>query len=800
MKPSGHPYGHFQAGGSEFVVTRPDTPRAFDNFLWNDSIQSNVWQTGVGYCDYQIGDEEGVQLFSGVGRTCDVEVFGRQHLMSRLIYVRDNETGEFWNVGWEPVRKPAEDFSCTHGLGYTIISSRNSGIDGRFRIFVPLGTDPVELWTIGVANASDRPRSLSLFVYSQIEFKYKWGFDSYGSAIYRSVRFDEALNAVIASKHPYLKPHGHLTAFFAADRPIDAYDGSQEKFLGVYNSLQSPAAVERGRLGNSRGTFEATIAALQFDIALVPGEEREVNIVLGVVDAEEAIGRLKDRYLRDMENDLRELKESRTALFERNRVSTPDANMDALINHWSRQANLFGSRWCRWGYMGYRDIVQQGYGIAGIDGARTRRILLDALGRQYANGLAIRGWNPVDVKQYSDSALWLAFTLCAYLRESGDLALLGEKVPFYDGGEASVREHVDKALDFLEGNKGSHGLCLIKFGDWNDSLTSVGKEGRGESVWLSQAYVEAMRQMAALALFLGEKDKAQGYLDRGLRMKDTVNDQAWDGEWYLRCFDDEGQPVGSKVNDQASIFMETQCWALISGLADKRRAEALIASMDERLGTDLGYLLLAPTYTRLEERVGRISSMEPGIAENGTIYSHLNAWMIMGLLRLGMADKAYELFKKISPAYCGEEGDPKRLAVPYMYANSYSGPDHHNKPFEMEYTWITGSVAWFGTIIPGEMLGVDADYEGLRIKPCIPSSWKECSLVRRWRGADYHVVIRNPSGLQGGGIDLVIDGRKMKGNLVPAFADGNLHEVCVTLVEVEAKDPAEAGQASPICD
>lgn len=785
MSGAEYPSGYFQADGTEFVVTRPDTPRAFDNFLWNDSIQSNVWQTGVGYCDYQIGEEEGIQLFSGVGRTCDVEVFGRQHLMNRLIYIRDNETGEFWNLGWEPVCKPVEDFRCVHGLGYTTITSVYAGIEGSFRVFVPLGKDPVELWTISLKNLSGRKRSISLFTYCQLEFRYKWGFDSYGSAIYRNVLFDAGLDAVIATKHPYLKPHDHLTAFLTADRPIDAFDGSQEIFLGLYKGLHSPAAIERGRLSGSSGSFEATIAALQFDLALEAGETSKTNVMLGVVDGKQGIPQLKKRYLYSMDTHLENLRSARMALSAANGIRTPDKRMDALVNHWARQANLFGSVWCRWGYMGFRDIVQHGYGIAAVDSGRTRKIILEALKRQYSNGLALRGWNPVDTKPYSDSALWLSFTLCAYLRESGDFSLLDEQVPYYDEGSASVMDHVDAALDFLESNKGSHGLCLIKFGDWNDSLTSVGKEGRGESVWLSQAYVEATRQLAALAEHLGWQDKAMTYLDRSRRMADAINTHAWDGGWYVRCFDDDGKPVGTRTDSQARIFMETQCWALISGIADEGRVKAILASMDELLGTDLGYLILAPTYTSPEARVGRISSMEPGIAENGTVYSHLNAWMILGLLRQGMADKAYELFRKIAPACQEGKGGVKAEAVPYMFANCHFGPDHRNKPFQMEYTWITGSVAWFCTVIPEEMIGVRAEFGGLRIRPCLPSTWKECSIHRHWRGAAYRIVIRNPSGLQSGKVELRIDGRSHAGDLVPSFSDGGSHEVEATLVPLD---------------
>lgn len=778
-----HKYGHFNASGDEFIVTTPDTPRAFDNFLWNDAIFSNVWQTGVGYCDYQINGTEGVQLFSGIGRTCDIEVFGRGHLMNRLIYVRDNDTGEFWNIGWEPVRKAYEKFECVHGLGYTIISSTTNAVKSSFRIFVPAGNDPVELWTLTLACAGPKKRNLSVFMYSQVEFKYKWGFDSYGSAIYRSVVFNKKENALVATKHPYCKPHNYLTAFFAADTTINAFDGSMDAFVGLYNTLQAPQAVVRGACSNADGTFEATVAAMQFDVQLDARSAKTINVIVGITDDAAKMCGVKAKYFGKFDACLAELKRAKSTMVARNSIHTPDDHMNKLLNNWVKQATLFGATWCRWGYMGYRDIVQQGLGVAVMEPARTRKIIVEALKHQYKNGLAVRGWNPVDTKPYSDSAMWLAFTLIAYLKETHDLALLDEKVAYFDGGQASVLEHIEKALDFLENNKGSHELCLIKFGDWNDSLTSVGKDGRGESVWLSQAYAEAMRQMAELADHLKNPSKRREYLDRRRRIIAAVNANAWDGAWYKRCYDDEGKPVGSQVNHQASMFMEPQCWALVAGIADAERAQTLIQSMNAKLWTEVGYLLLTPTYRQIEDRVGRISSMEPGIAENGTIYSHLNIWMILGLLRYGMADQAYELFKCVSPGYYHSATDPKHRVVPFQYANSYFGPDHKNNKFQMEFTWITGSVAWFNNVFLQEMLGAQAEYDGLRLNPCIPSTWEQCEVLRHFRGAEYQITIHNPLHIQKGKLAVIVDGAKFDGALLPVFGDGRKHIVDVTLTK-----------------
>lgn len=778
----GSAYGHFNSDGSEFIINNPRTPRAFDNFLWNHAIFSNVQQTGVGYADYQVGTQEAVQLLTGVGRICDFDVFGRDHLMNRLFYVRDQVSGEYWTVNGEPVWNKLESFECRHGLGYTIITSISMGVEAVFRIFVPPGNDPVELWTLTLTNRSASTRRLSLFAYNQFQFKFKWGFDSYGDMIFRAAVFCADQNAVVASKHPHRRPHNFLKGFLTADAPIVAFDGTRDAFVGPYHTLQNPEAVVRGYCSDTPGSADATIGAAQFDLELAPGVSKEINLILGATDEVDNIEGFRKKYFGKFARFFSELKLANANLLARNRVQTPDGHFDRMLNGWIRQATHFGATWCRWGWNGYRDIVQHGLGVVTFAPARTRAILLEALQYQFQSGLALRGWNPVDEKPYSDSALWLVFTLVAYLKETGDFALLDSEVPFYDGGLATVRQHIDRALDFLEKNKGAHRLILIKFGDWNDSLTAVGREGRGESVWLSEAYAEAMHQMAELAAFIKDPAAEADYKSRYDRIKAAINQEAWDGGWYVRCFDDRGEPVGSHRNVQGQIFIEAQAWALIAGIADESRREHLLRSCDEKLLTDLGYALLAPSFKTPDDRIGRISCIEPGTCENGTIYSHTNIWMILGLLKCGQPNKAYELLRRILPGYySGAPDDPKRECLPYVPANCYFGPDHRNNPFQMEFTWVTGSVAWFNHVLLQYVIGARAEFDGLRIDPKLPSVWEECHVERLYRGATYRVTLRNPHGLQQGRLELHLDGRLISGNVLPPSTPGCQHTVVATL-------------------
>ncbi len=759
-----HPYGHFNDDGSEFIITDPKTPRAFDNFLWNDVIFSSVLQTGTGFIDYQIGDTEAIQLLTGVGRTCDLEVFGRDGLMSRLIYIRDNETGEYWNVNWEPVKKEYEYYRCRHGLGYSIIESATNGIHATFRIFIPKGNDPVELWTLELENKSDKKRDLSVFVYNQFMFSYKWGFNSYGDMLFRTSYFNHEQNAMIAAKKPHIAPHNYLTSYLTTNKEVVSYDGSRDFFVGQYNSLNEPEAVINGKCTNTQGASDATIGAIHMDISLEPSEKDKIEMILGVTDKEEHITVHKEKYLEKSDVWFDKLQLLNNNFKNKNKITTPDKHLDRMINVWAKQITSYGAQWCRWGWMGYRDIVQHGYGVSSINPELTKSILIEAFQYQYSDGRALRGWNPVDEKPYSDSGLWLVFTLVSYLKETGDTNFLNQIVAYYDKGEDSVLAHIEQALNFLETNRGEHDLVLIKFGDWNDSLTGIGKEGRGESVWLSMAYAEALNQMMEVYTFLGEKSKFTGYKNNYQRIKKAINSTAWDGDWFVRCFDDDGKPVGSDKNKQGKIFLNTQSWALISGVADEERTNKLLNSVDKRLKTEIGYLLLAPTFFEFDPGIGRISSMAPGICENGTVYSHVNIWMIFGFLRAGKVDEAYNAFKRFTPGYLtGEEDDPKREMPPFLFANGYYGPDHKNNKFQMEYTWITGSVSWIYNVIMKEMIGIKPFFDGLIIDPKLPSEWKNIQVEREYQGKIFHIEIERKDVKQ---TEVICNGKRSDTNYI----------------------------------
>lgn len=769
-------HGEFSEVGPAFRVSRPDTPRSFDNFLWNDAVMSCVQQTGVGFCDIQPGNQEAVQVYTGVGRICDIEAFGRDHLMSRLVYIRDNATGAFWNVGWEPVRAEYAHFVCEHGLGYTRIESETRGIAATLLIVVQPGNAPVEQWRLELVNHTNETRNLSVFTYNQVLLGYKWGFESYGDALYRGAWYDEACKGMIVQKHPYIAPHKHLTAFFGADRAPDGHDGSRRLFVGDYATLAAPEAVVKGRCTNTPGSCEATIAALQFNLSLPPSGSDALEFVNGLTDSPESAAALCERHAGTARQALARLNAESEARRERVRVETPDPQFDRLVNDWMKQQALFGATWCRWGYMGYRDIVQHGMGVCSFAPDRTREILVEACAHMKSDGLALRGWNPVDTKPYSDSTLWLVYTLAAYLKETGDFALLEESVPWFDGGEATLLEHIETAMQTLENNKGAHGLCLIRFGDWNDSLTNIGREGRGESVWLSMAYIHAMDLLEELFLHLQDTKRATACASLAECMRLAVKTHAWDGSWFVRCFDDRGEPVGSNRNEEGKLYLNAQSWALISGVADENQCEALLAACREHLLTPAGYRLLAPPYIRRDDHIGRISYLEPGICENGTVYSHGNAFLFLAQLLRGMGDEAYETFRLLSPGYIPEGNNPKQHIPPHVYANGYYSPEHRNNPLQAEFTWVTGSVGWWLEASLEHLLGVRRDYASLVVDPVLPSAWKQARVRRHFRGKVFDIHISRT-----GFRSLRLNETPVEGNRLPLCSCGSHNLVEATL-------------------
>lgn len=401
----------------------------------------------------------------------------------------------------------------------------------------------------------------------------------------------------------------------------------------------------------------------------------------------------------------------------------------------------FGAHHCRWGIKGFRDIVQHGMGYSYIEPGVVKETLIKCLRHQYSNGFAVRSFPAIhcdsDMK-YNDSSSWLIYTITEYIKETGDFDFLDEVVPYMDNGASTVFERLNLIVTSVFNDRGEHGLVRMRGGDWNDSFTHVGIKGRGESVWLSMFLAKAILLLDELCTKLGRQNSK--YREMYDTLKTDINNNAWDGEWYICAFNDIGEKIGSKGSKGAKVFLNVQSWALISGIADTAKSASILKAIDENLKTEYGYILNSPAYTMLDENIGRLSAIEPGTLENGTSYTHGNAFLVYGMLLSGKGNEAYQILKSINPQNPALADLP---IVPYVYANCYYGPSYKKCPGKMEHSWVTGSVNWLTESIIDFMLGVRRTYDGLKINPVLPDELSEVVVKRKYRNCNYHISIHN---------------------------------------------------------
>lgn len=758
----------FSADGRELICHSPWPPRRCDNMIYNNVYFSQIDQNMGG------GQEVCGRHMTEEGWLCSV--ISDQ----RVIYVRDDETGEYFSAAYTPVCKPCRSYRCISGLNYHTVENVTAGLKVTWRIFIPVERDPVEVWDVRVENLSRRPRRLSLITEMGMSCD---GVDLFGGFLYRRADYRPEVNAIYVlqdgERHQFINFPYH-NGFITADRKAVSWCTNRDVFLGPRGSLAAPAALEQDLIPRTVTTRNVPTGSLQIRLTVAPGCCADTRFLAGCCDRPPMIGRLRRKYLGgnlDHDRFFEELRRERARTLANVQIKVPRPELEHRFNIWIKQQIHFGTIHCRWGYKGFRDIVQQAQGILAQDPARARAILLKACAHQYADGFALRGWHPIDPLRYADSAQWMISTLAEYLKETGDFALLDRRVKFYDKGAASVYEHMLRALKRLRTDCGAHGLCLIFFGDWNDSLTGAGRKGKGESVWLSMAFCRSVGLMAELAAHLGRRRDAARLTAWGAEMKQALNRHAWDGGWYLCALDDDGQPIGTRRNPAAKIFLNMQSWAQLGRVCGDERWEKCWRNVRKYLGTGWGLLLNWPTYFKPVPNIGRMSYMRPGTCENGTVYTHGNAFMLMALLERGLADEALGLLEEIAPE------NPRRPLVnqPTTYYNGCHGPDELFNPGAAEHIWCTGSAAWLYLALTEYILGLRRTYDGLIVKPCFPSKWKEASITRTYRGTTYALTIRNPKRKANAPVvALTVDGKSHPPSQ-PLPLDGKKHEVIAVL-------------------
>ena len=808
-------YGHFDDEKREYVIARPDTPYPWINYLGCEKFFGLISQTGGGYCFCRDAGLRRITRYRYNNVPLDAN--------GRLFYIRDGQ--DVWTPTWLPMKSELESYQCRHGLGYTAISAERAGLQAEILAFVPLGLD-CEVHRVILRNTSSQAKTVRLF--SCVEFCL-W------NALDDMTNFQRNFNtaeveiegSAIYHKTEYRERRDHY-AFYWVNRPLVGYDTDRESFLGPYNGYHEPAAPLSGSPSNSVAHGGAPIASHCVELNLSAGAEQELIFVLGYVEldrdhkwqapgvinkapAQEVQRRLAEPGA--LEEELGRLRDYWDGLLGAYRVRAPDEKLERMVNVWnpyqvmatfnlSRSASYFESGIGRG--VGFRDSNQDLLGFVQMVPQRARRRILDLAATQLRDGSAHHQYQPLTKRGndeigggFNDDPLWLILAACAYVKETGDLSILDEDVPFDNDPDdcAGLLEHLRRSFYHVVENLGPHGLPLIGRADWNDCLnlncfstdpdesfqTTENQDGRtAESVMIAGLFVYAGPQFAELCRRCGRPQEADAAAEHVSRMRDAILEHGWDGDWFLRAYDDNGDKVGSSECEAGQIFIEPQGFCVMAGLGlEDGRAERALRSVQEKLDTAYGIELVAPPYPAYQLQLGEISSYPPGYKENGSVFCHNNPWIIIAETILGHGDRAFDLYKRFAPAYIEDISEIHRTE-PYVYAQTIAGRQAATYG-EARNSWLTGTAAWAYVAITQWILGVRPDYDGLRVAPCIPSDWEGFEVERTFRGARYRIRVRNPDGVSSGVRRITVDGEDIEGALIPPHCDGRLHDIEVLL-------------------
>jgi cellobiose phosphorylase len=788
-------FGGFSEDGREYVITTPETPRPWINVISNGEYGLTISQSGGGYSWL---------THAQLNRLTRWEQDLVRDDWGKFLYLKD-ERNAIWSAAWKPVGAPPNRYRCRHGLGYSVIESLNQGIESVLLLFVPQ-CDPLEVWRLTLRNRTRRKRRLSIFSF------FEWALgaspDSHREfhRTFVQTSFDARAQAIFATKRLWEVPgpHGHWNsdwpyiAFHASSLPPDSFDTDKETFLGRYGSTRSPEGVKRGKLKRRTGKWLDPVGSLQVSLQLKPGEEKTVIFTLGAASSRpEAIALLKKYRSPDaVEVALRATQERWDALLATLEVQTPDESINRLTNTWLKYQAISGRLWGRTAYYqtggayGFRDQLQDSQLFLPIDPSQTKQQIKLHAQHQFKNGSVYHWWHPLSElglrNEVSDNLLWLPFVVMSYLRETADFSFLEERLPFVDDeAGVSLYEHCTRSLEHSLQRFGPRGLPLIGGGDWNDGLSAAGLGRKGESVWLGHFLYILLLGFADLAVQRGDRSRALTYEAQARQLKQALNEIGWDGEWYLRATKDSGEKIGSRECREGKIYLNAQTWAVIAGVADGERAGQVMDAVERKLEFSVGPLLLHPAYTNPDPEIGYLTRYAPGVRENGGVYTHAAVWAILAETLLGRGRNAYRMLSKLDPVKRGMKPE-EYYAEPYVTPGNIDGPE---SPYAGRggWTWYTGSAAWLFRVITEHFLGVRPLYSGLLVDPCLPPGWPGFSMTRRFRGAVYRIIVKNPRRVETGVAEAVIDGREVevsagsRGVLLPVFPPGTEHEIVATL-------------------
>ena len=782
-------YGYFTEDGREYVITDYQTPRPWVNVISNGHYGLVVSQVNGGFSWLDNSNLNRLTRWN-------------QDLISdnqgRFIFLRDEQSGEFWSPTVQPLLTRVSDYECRHGLGYTVIQSTHKNIHCQLRIFVPFEAN-LEIWTITITNQSNEDRVIGLYTY--LEWCLGAAPDNHREfhKTFLETRVDEQAGVQFARKRLWEVPtdKGHWNtdwpwvAYFAGSEAVDGFEGDKEAFLGRNRSLHNALALETGQLTNKQTRWNDSIAAVKKVLPLAPGEERVIHCFLGAEDTEDQI-RKRLQFFRQngqVEEAFSATRHKWQELFEHNEVQTPDEALNIMTNHWLKYQAISSRIWARTAYYqqsgayGFRDQLQDSQIFLYMQPELTKKQLLLHAAHQFEDGRVLHWWHTMtDIgldAGMSDDLLWMPFVLIQYLKETADWDILHEKVKFYESSQTDrLLDHCLRAIDLALNRFSDRGLPLILTGDWNDGLSAVGLKERGESIWLAHFLYYLLVEILPVLQRTGLTEKKTDYANRAEQLFQAINQHGWDGDWFWRATKDNGERIGSHQNEQGKIFLNAQTWSVIAGSTDQNRQRKALDSAIRHLESKVGALLLAPAYQNPDPDIGYLSRYAPGLRENGGVYTHAATWMIWAAAKLNDPDSAYRFYRKINPIQNSLNPDDY-YAEPYVTPGNIDGPDspHYGRA---GWTWYTGSAAWLFRVTMDHLLGIQADYEGLRIAPCFPKEWPEVNVKRQFRGIVYHIkIVNQPLSEVKKPLQIFVDGKPIDGSLIPVCQKNKRIEVLV---------------------
>jgi N,N'-diacetylchitobiose phosphorylase len=795
-------YGHFDDESREYIIGRPDIPVSWTNYIGVRDMCTVLSQNAGGYSFYKSAEHHRITRFRQNGVPLDRP--------GHYVYIRDDETGEFWSVSWQPVGRDLKkaDYKCHHGLSYSKFRCHYRGIQAEQLVFIPI-PDDVELWDVKIKNTSRRLRKLSIFGYIEFSFHHiEIDNQNLQMSLYAS---GSGYKHGIIEYDFFYEPWTYH--YFTSNFDPDSYDCVRDRFLGNYRTETNPLAVEKGNCSNSSELGGNHCGVLHKKIKLAPGQEKGLLFMLGVgprSKGEEI--RKKYSHISKVDEEFESLRNYWQKKMEVFQCKTPHPGMNTMLNIWTLLQAETCVVWSRFASfievggrtgLGYRDTSQDVMAVVHTNPEKCKERIIELLQGQVSAGYGLHLFdpdvfkpkqeklpgvklptvvptpNPQDIIHgmedvCSDDALWIVVTICEFVKETGDLAFFDQVIPFADQGEGTVYEHMKRSLDFSARQVGPTGICKGLRADWNDCLNL----GGGESAMVAFMHHWALRAFIAAAKVLGQQDDVIKYSELAGKVREACEKELWDGEWYIRGITKKGIKIGSHHNKAGKIFLESNSWAVLSDVASPERGRQAMDSVHKYLASKYGIHLCWPTFSEPDDDIGYLTRVYRGIKENGAIFSHPNPWAIVAECKLGRGDLAMKLYDALLP-YNQNDIIEIREAEPYSYCQFIMGKDH-TAFGRARHPWLTGSGGWAYVAATQWILGIRLGFDGLIIDPCLPKKWKGFEVQRRWRGATFHIKVQNPQGVQKGIKSMTMNGKSVSGPIAPQPA-GSVHDILVMM-------------------